>query len=136
VYTANTLTGDVSVIRTSDNTVVATVQVGGAPHRACALLDGSAVYVTRRRENKVFVIRTSDNTLVDSFVTGTYAAGIAMFPASEYAYVVNSGENTMSVIRPLLTHSSRRYRRAARRWELPLRLPAISSTRRIEAVRA
>ena len=56
VYVANSSSDNVSVIRTSNNTVVATIPVGDYPYSIAALPNGSYVYVTNFISNNVSVI--------------------------------------------------------------------------------
>ena len=58
----------VSVIRTSDNTVVATIKVGEWPWGIAMTPSGEYVYVSSIADDTVSVIRT-----VDNFVTTTIA---------------------------------------------------------------
>ena len=56
VYVTNNNTDNVSVIRTSDNTVVDTIQVGSVPYGVAVLPNGNFVYVANNEDNNVSVI--------------------------------------------------------------------------------
>lgn len=101
-YVANTIDNTVAVIRTSDNTIVATVPVGNTPFAVAATPDGSKVYVADRfLGHTVSVIQTSDNTVIATVPigTGNGLGVIAITPHGDKAYVTNSSDNTVSVIR-------------------------------------
>ena len=65
-YTANGSSQDVTVFRTSDNTVIDTISNGGlpSPRGIDVTPDGQFIYVTNILDDSVSVMRTSDNTLV------------------------------------------------------------------------
>ncbi len=63
-YIANLDSNDVSVIDTSNDTVLATVPVGNSPFGVAVKPDGTRVYVTNDSDNTVSVIDTFNNTVV------------------------------------------------------------------------
>ena len=63
-YIANLDSNDVSVIDTSNDTVLATVPVGNSPFGVAVKPDGTRVYVTNDGDNTVSVIDTFNNTVV------------------------------------------------------------------------
>ncbi len=89
----------VSIIRTSDNTVVDTVDVGESPQGVTLTPDGNFVYVTNTNSNNVSVIQTSDNTVFDTVDVGDAPYSVAVTPDGKFAYVVNVLSNNVSVIR-------------------------------------
>ncbi len=74
VYVANVV-GTVSVIQTSDNTVVATVDVGSFPF-GVAVVQSAYVFVANSSSNNVSKIQTSDNTVVVTVDVGITPIGI------------------------------------------------------------
>ena len=98
VYVANQ-NGTVSVIQTSDNTVVATVDVGSEPFGVAVTPDGSHAYVTNSDDGTVSVIQTSDNTVVDTVDVGNSPTGIAANMEGTMVFVANTGSDTVSLIR-------------------------------------
>ena len=86
-YVANNGSDNVSVIRVSDNTVVATVPVGQAPNGVAVTPDGAFAYVTNFRSSNVSVIRTIDNTVVATVGVAGMASGVAVTPNGAYVYV-------------------------------------------------
>jgi YVTN family beta-propeller protein len=69
VYVTSFTTGNVYVIRTSDNTLVDSINVGGTPYAIETLPNGQNIYVSTSSSN-ISVIRTSDNTIVGSISVG------------------------------------------------------------------
>jgi YVTN family beta-propeller protein len=98
-YVANTGSNDVSVIRTSDDVVVATVAVGDSPRAVAITPGGGRAYVVNRSSSDVSVIRTSDNTVMATIAVGSEPEDVAMAPDGSRVYVVNSGDGSVSVIR-------------------------------------
>jgi len=95
VYSANRNSNDVSVIRTSDNTVVTTIpNVGPNPHGIDITADGRFAYVScenvtgiipphhptagSKIPGYVTVIDLTTNTVVKTFEVGAFAAGVAI----------------------------------------------------------
>ena len=99
VYVTNRGDNNVSVIKTSDNTVQTTVSVGDNPYGICVLPSGEFVYVTNWGSDNVSVIRTSDNSLVATINAGRRPVGICAVPSGEFVYVTNRDDNNVSVIR-------------------------------------
>jgi YVTN family beta-propeller protein len=85
-YITNYFTGDVSVIDTATNTVIATVPVGGGPSGVAVTPDGSRVYVTSGIG--VSVIDTATNMVIGSPIpVESGAAGVAVTADGSRAYV-------------------------------------------------
>jgi len=102
VYVVNSGNGTVSVIQTSDNTVVATVDVGSPtpplPPRGIAVTpDGKFVYVANPSDNNVSVIQTSNNMVVATVDVGNVPLGIAI-PTNDKVFVANSLSGTLYII--------------------------------------
>lgn len=103
-YVAND-NNKVSVIDTSNNTVINTISVLSPDNivKAIAITpDGRYLYVTNL-SNVVAVIDTCSNTVVTTITVGDFPAGIAVTPDGKYVYVANSGlatstSGTVSVI--------------------------------------
>ncbi len=91
--------GEVSVIRTSDNEVVASVSVGAYPCYAVATPDGEYVYVTCSDAASVDVIRTSDNAVVATIPTLSDPLGIDILPGGDYVYLTHQQLGRVTVIR-------------------------------------
>ncbi len=106
-YVANNgnpgIPGNVSVIDTATNTVVATVAVVNIPTGPLGVAvtpDGSHVYVANNGlgANSVSVIATATNTVVATVPVGSAPAGVAITPDGAHVYVTNGFDGTVSVI--------------------------------------
>lgn len=88
--------GTISVIRTSDNTVVATIPGFSGPFSIAITPDGRFAYVTNFGSNNfwpygttVSVVDLSNNTVVDTINLGIQPSGLAITPDGRYAYASN-----------------------------------------------
>ena len=66
--------------------------------RACGEETGAKAYVTLVNDDAVAVIRTDTNEVTQTIPVGDRPRGIAISPDGQEAYVVNAGDNTVSVI--------------------------------------
>jgi len=98
VYVANLSGNTVSVIQTSDDTVIATINVGDEPYSVTMSTLGRYVYVTNRNEDTISVIQTSDNTELYKVSVGDSPQGIAVNPNGGWLYVTNTFDNEVSVL--------------------------------------
>ena len=88
VYVANYGDDTVSVIQTSDNTVIETISVGPSPYGMAVTPDGRYVYVGNGNDNTV--IQTSNNSVIDTISVvpvGHRVDGVAVTPDGSYVYV-------------------------------------------------
>lgn len=91
--------GNVSVIRTNDNSVAATIPVGAGPEGVAVTPNGNYVYVANYSGQTVTVIRTSDNTVAAEIPVAN-PRRIAFTPNGNYAYVTSSnGDGRVSMVR-------------------------------------
>jgi YVTN family beta-propeller protein len=97
-YVTNSIDNTVSVINTSNNTVVATIPVGANPIGIAVTPNGDFVYVGNRLANTVSVISTATDTVVDTVTVGSSPLQVAITPNGAFAYVTNNGSGTVSVI--------------------------------------
>jgi YVTN family beta-propeller protein len=98
-YIPNQSDNTVSVIDTSTNTSVTSINVGAAPFGVAVNAAGTRVYITNTGANSVSVIDTSMNTVVGSpIAVGVTPMGIALNPEGTRLYVANYGDDTVSVI--------------------------------------
>ena len=91
------LATQLSVIDTTNNTVIATVPVGTKPWEVAVSPDGKKAYVANFFSNTTSVIDTTNNTVTATVPVGTYPSGIAVSPDGTKVYVVNV-DGTVSVI--------------------------------------
>jgi len=98
-YITNSGDDTVSVIDTTNNTVVNTIPVGRKPFGVAVTPDDSKVYIANSGDNTVSVIDTATNTVTGSpIAVGTDPVGVAVTPDSKTVYVTNQGDGTVSVI--------------------------------------
>lgn len=101
-YVANWEADNISVIQTSNNTIMETISTYTGPHGLAFTPDHEYVYVTNYGmatcNNKVTVIQTSDNTILTTITVGNCPAQIAITPDGEYGYVANYFSDSFSVI--------------------------------------
>jgi YVTN family beta-propeller protein len=98
-YITNSGDGTVSVIDTTNNTVVMTIPVGRKPFGVAVTPDDSKVYIANSGDDTVSVIDTATNTVLGSpIAVGTNPVGVAVTPDGKTVYVTNQGDGTVSVI--------------------------------------
>jgi YVTN family beta-propeller protein len=96
VYVANSGSDSISVINTSTDTVVATLSVGDYPHRM-SVSDG-ILYITNFTGSNVSMVNVDTNEVLASTVSvGNYPVGIAVGSDGEKIYVVNNGNESVSI---------------------------------------
>ncbi len=94
VYAIGYLSAKVISIRTSDNTVVATLSFRGHKLQdAVANANGSSIYVCNQDKNQIEVISTKDDSVLVPIPTSEiYPRGIGISPDGSYLFVgLNSG---------------------------------------------
>ncbi|MFH1141941.1 MAG: YncE family protein, partial [Chloroflexota bacterium] len=88
LYVPNGTSGNVSVVDTWSNTVVATIGGVGDARDTAITPDGSRVYVSNSSDGSFSVINTATNTLAASVaVGGNFVNGIALSPNGMRAYM-------------------------------------------------
>lgn len=107
MYVVNNIDGTVSVINTSDNTVIDTdpiaagitpITVGSQPIVIAYDLINHDMYVTNQGDDSVSVIDTTTNQVIDTIKVGDFPTGIAYDIIHERMYVTNQDDSTISVI--------------------------------------
>jgi YVTN family beta-propeller protein len=101
IFTANQASNDVTVIRSSDNSMVATIPAGNKPQFLTVNPSGTRVYVSTHSgvtSGQVTVIDPANLTVIANIPVGPNPAGMAITQDGNRLYVLNSGDNTMSVI--------------------------------------
>ena len=87
VYVPNYTNHTVSVVQTSNNTVIATPAVGASPHDISISPDGNYVFATNNIGKTISVIRTSDNLVVKTLLSmGNAPQGSVVTPDNAYLY--------------------------------------------------
>ena len=105
VTNSNSSGGTVSVIKTANRAVVATVPVGNQPEGVAVTPDGTHAYVTNRRSSSVSVIATATNTVVATVIVNEPFA-VAVSPNGQDVYV--SKEDISNKVRVIATATNRK----------------------------
>ena len=99
---SNTLAGQVSVINTISDTVVADVMTtpafGGAPFELAMNASGTILYTVNREAGTVSAINVATRAVVAAIPVGYLPNGAAITPDDGLLYVTNSGDSTVTVI--------------------------------------
>jgi YVTN family beta-propeller protein len=84
-------TGEVRVIDTSAQSVIAAIQVGQSPFLLEGTPNGEHMFVANQQSNDVSVIRIVDNQIVATIKSPSFANphGVAFTPDGRYAYITN-----------------------------------------------
>lgn len=97
-YIPNVGSNNVSVIDLANNTVTATVPVGGSPQAVGVSPTGNRAVVANFSDGTVSVLDMGSNTVVATVTVGSFPAGVAVNPAGTRAYVTSTGNGNVSVI--------------------------------------
>jgi gliding motility-associated-like protein len=95
---SSTNPGNLVVINTTNNSIVATIPVGNFPQGVVLGGDGSKVYVVNNGSATVSVINTANNAVTATIPVGSNPLAAAISPDGTKLYVTNSGNNNVSVI--------------------------------------
>ncbi len=95
-YVPNSTGNTVSVIDTTDNSLLTTVTVGLNPADAAITPDGKWVYVTNYNDGTVSVIDTSNNTVLTTISVGINPSGVAA--TNTKVYVALTGNDAVAII--------------------------------------
>jgi len=111
VLVMNSFSDNITVIRTSDNTIVATVPVSRTvpalpigylfqfePYQAAITPDSKFAYITCRKSGEVRVLDIDSRTIVDSIKVGAVPLIPAMTPDGSYVFVANRNSNSITAI--------------------------------------
>ncbi len=99
VYATQDDSARVLAIRTADNSVVRTADIGGTPSGIAVLPNGDYIYVANPEDDSVVVMSASDFTIVASVSVGQGPHRLAVHPDGGCVYVANRDGNSVSVIR-------------------------------------
>jgi YVTN family beta-propeller protein len=112
VIVANSLSDNVTVLRTSDHAVIKTIPMSGnvpplpvgytyqyEPYQSAITPDGRFIYVTCRKSGEVRVIDLVEGKVTDSIKVGTFPLIPAVTPSGDYVFVANRNSNSVSAIR-------------------------------------
>jgi YVTN family beta-propeller protein len=90
-YVSCFASGEVRVIDTATQTVIAALQVGQSPFLLEGTPNGDLIFVANQQSNDVSVIRVQNNQLVTTIKNPAFANphGVAFTPDGRYAYITN-----------------------------------------------
>jgi YVTN family beta-propeller protein len=80
---------NVLVVRTSDDQVIATPNVGKGPVSVGITPDGAKAYITNFNSNNVSIIQTSDETVIATLDVGYHPISVNMTPDGSKAYILS-----------------------------------------------
>lgn len=103
--TANVTTA--SIINTSENDKVHSVEVGSVPYTAAFTPNGADVYVTNTDSGSVSVINSASEKVTDTINIGGSPYGVAVNPNGQTAYVSNISSGQVNIIN--LADNKRRF---------------------------
>jgi len=89
LYVGDWISGDISVINTSTNTVSATITGMVSPRDIAVSPDGARVYVTSYQTTKLYVIDTGSNAVMTTVAIMGQPTGVAVTPDGAYVYATN-----------------------------------------------
>lgn len=96
---ANRAANTISVISTTSDTVVASLDSGGQmPIRVKFTPDGKQVWVSNARSNSVSVFDAASRKPLGKVEVGAVPVGIQMAPDGKLAFVANTNANQITVI--------------------------------------
>jgi YVTN family beta-propeller protein len=111
VLVMNSLSDNISVIQTSDNSIVTTVPVSGKvpalpigysyqfePYQAAITPDSKFAYITCRKSGEVRVLDIGQMKIIDSIAVGTFPLIPAVTPDGGYVFVANRNSHSVSAI--------------------------------------
>ncbi|MBI2429673.1 MAG: YncE family protein [Ignavibacteriales bacterium] len=112
VLVMNSLSDNISIVRTSDNTMRATIPVSGnvpalpigyvyqyEPYQAAITPDSKYAFITCRKSGEVRVLDIDSLRIVDSIKVGTFPLIPAITPDGQYVFVANRNSNSVSAIK-------------------------------------
>ena len=98
VYVTNQAAGTMTVYKKSDNTVLATVNVGASPSAIVVNTAGTRAYVANSTAGTVTVINTTDYSVAATIKVGNTPSSLALTPDGTRLVVTNTGSNSVTKI--------------------------------------
>lgn len=112
VIVTNSLSDNVSIIQTSDNTILKTIPMSGSvpslpvgyafqyePYQSVITPDNNVAFITCRKSGEVRVIDLQQLKVIDSIKVGSTPLIPAISPDGEWVYVANRNSNSLSFIK-------------------------------------
>ena len=100
VYMTNFYADTVSVIRTADHSVTATLPVGDGPWGIAVSPDGCHVCAVNYFGGSMSVVRTRDHGVVDTISVRQFPKAVVVSPNGDHLYSANEQSSTARVIGP------------------------------------
>ena len=98
VFIANTLSNNVSVIDTANNTVLVTIPVGNAPAGIAVSPDGARVYVANAGSDTISEINPVTGTVVKTITVPGTPTGVTFSSDGSLAFVSSASNDTVTII--------------------------------------
>lgn len=99
IYTANMESGTISVVDSDSMRVVVTIDVRGYQTDDLALSpDHKRLFATNMHEGTLAVVDTATDEVIATIPTGKGASAVALTPDGKQAWVVNGGEEYLTII--------------------------------------
>ena len=98
VYVTNQAAGTMTVLKRSDNSVLATVPVGASPSAVVVNSAGTRAYIANSTAGTVTVINTANYSVVTSVKVGLTPTSLALTPDGTRLLVTNAGSNSVTKI--------------------------------------
>jgi YVTN family beta-propeller protein len=98
IYVTNHMSARVTVLNSSTNAIITTIQVGETPHSAALSPDGSRLAVTSYNGDTVFLINTATDQMIGQIPVGREPLDITYSPDGRYLFTANNLDNTVTVI--------------------------------------
>ena len=94
----NKFSDSVSIINTTGNDVMKTINVGSSPRELFYDKDNGITFITNELSNTVSAVNASGCELVKNFPVGIHPKNLFLNPQNDLLYVANACSNTVSVI--------------------------------------
>src|SRR5215207_9445767 len=89
IYVANRDSGTVSVIDSTNNTVIRNITVGSSPGPLVFNPSNNYIYVANAISNTISVIDSTNNTVIRNITVGSSPGPLVFNPSNNYIYVAN-----------------------------------------------
>ncbi len=98
LYISNSTNNTVSVVNTTDGSIIKTIPVGSSPQGVTLSPNGNLAYVTNNGGSTVSVINTATNTLTATIAAQSNPSAVTFSPDGSKAYLTNQGTGTVMAI--------------------------------------
>ncbi len=98
IYIPNFDDNTVSVINSTDNSVIDTIEVGDNPTDLALNPYNNLLYIATLNNKTVLVINATNISVIDTIKLDKFPEALAVNPITDFLYVANRGNNTVSII--------------------------------------